>query len=85
MIITKSAEIQIGLLLRDGPFKLSASGSFSQGWHVDLIANAEPLGTDVTICSKPWVIADLLAVSQLSGRTLDFNPVTDEFVISMRA
>jgi hypothetical protein len=82
MLITETAIARIAHLSPDGPFKFSTHGSLDQGFHVDLVANAEPLQFDVTISSDPWIIADLTSVSHLSGRTVDV--VDDEFIITNR-
>ena len=82
MLITELAIARIAALSPDGPFKFSTHGSLDQGFHVDLVANAEPLPFDVTISSDPWIIADLTSVSHLSGRTVDI--VDDEFTITNR-
>jgi hypothetical protein len=82
MHITEIAIARIAHISPDGPFKFSTHGSLDQGFHVDLVPNAEPLPFDVTISSDPWIIADLTSVSHLSGRTVDV--VDDEFIITNR-
>ena len=82
MIITQLAINKIASISPDGPFKFSTHGTLDQGFHVDLVPNADPLQFDVTISSDPWIIADLTSVSHLSGRTVDI--LDDEFIITSR-
>jgi len=81
MEITPAALRVIERISQDSPFKVSVHGSMILGYHLDLIANSEPLPNDVTICTDPWVIADLPAITYLMNRTLDCT--NDEFVINL--
>lgn len=79
MNFTPSALHGIGLLSPDSPFKFALHGSMIEGFHLDLVSNAEPLASDVTISFDPPIIADLASVSYLTGRTIDL--IDNEFVI----
>jgi Fe-S cluster assembly iron-binding protein IscA len=83
MNITHNARNKISELCSpNSPFRIAVTGSMINGNHVDLIANATALSSDVTICTSPAVVADFASINFLTGQTIDFDYSTEEFIIS---
>lgn len=81
MQISLNARAKILALSPEGPFRIQATGSMLQGFHIDLVSNAREAEMDVTICDVPLVITDLNSLAQLSNQSLDFDYKSEEFVI----
>jgi Fe-S cluster assembly iron-binding protein IscA len=85
MNITLSARLKVLELSTLGkPFRIQVTGNLVAGNHVDLFPNAEASTSDITICSMPFVIADMASVNYLTGQTIDFDNMNEEFIISKR-
>ena len=85
MNITLSARSKVLQLSKTGmPFRIQVTGTLKSGNHVDLIPDSESTSNDVTICSAPYIIADLTTINFLSGQTVDFDYQDEEFIISKR-
>ena len=85
MNITLSARSKVLQLSRSGlPFRISVTGNLIAGSHVDLVPNAVRTALDVTMCLMPTIIADITSANFLGDKKVDFDYVSQEFIISNR-
>lgn len=52
------------------------------GSRVDLIPNSEVTEIDCTISCTPHIVADIVTVTKMAGRSIDFDYQSGEFIIS---
>lgn len=81
MKITLCARSKILKLLDEGKaFRIQSCVEASP--RVDLIPNSEVTAFDSTISCIPLIVADVLTVTHMAGRSIDFDYKSGEFLIS---
>lgn len=82
MHISLCAKSKIMHLLEDGKaFRIQSC--VDSGSHVDLIPNTEVTEFDSTISYTPLIVADIVTVTRMAGRSIDFDYQSGEFIISI--
>jgi len=81
MHITLDAKAKILNLLDEGKtFRVHTR--VDAGSQVDLIPNSEATRFDITIALTPHIVADIVTVTKMAGRSIDFDYQSGEFLIS---
>ena len=81
MFITLCARSKILKILDEGKaFRIQSC--VETGSQVDLIPNSEVAQYDSTITCTPLIVADIITVTRMNGRIIDFDYETGEFLIS---
>jgi len=81
MNITLCAKSKILNILEEGK-AFRVQSHVEAGPHVDLIPNSEVTAFDSTISHTPLIVADVLTVIHMAGRSIDFDYRSGEFLIS---
>lgn len=85
MHITSCAQTKILQMLVPGKaFRITSSGSAKIGSHIALEFDQEMTPQDCVISINPLIVMDYHSATMLANRVVDFDPTTEEFLISNR-